>query len=121
MLLLTTSLSGRPANGTYLLSFGDEIAVDLVGEDDDAPLEAQSAQSQQILLGPNVAGRVLRVTEDQRVGVEAHLRLEIIPIDRVATVVDIPETVGGQRERFTEIGIEPTVDGGRHQNLGSRR
>ena len=69
-----------------LLTLRHEIAVDLVRENDHPARQTQLAKSHQILLRPAVACRVLRVTENQSMGVVVNAGFQIVEIDGVPPV-----------------------------------
>ena len=114
-------LVGKARERDILVALGDEVAMDLVGEDHHAPLQAQPAEAQQVLLGPDVAGGILGVAEDERVGVDVHLGFEVIPVDGVLAIFEVPEAIRGHRERFPQVRVKAAVDRGRHQDLAAGR
>ena len=109
-------LVGQAGERGVLLPVGDEIAVDLVRQHDHAALETQLAKPHQVFRRPAVSGRILRVAEDQRVGLLGDPRLEVVEVQPVDPVVDNERTLFGERVGFPQIGVEAAVGGGREQH-----
>ncbi len=121
MLLLTIALFGSVANGVYFLAARHPVAVDFVGQHDDAPAQADLADAGQLRRRPAIPGRVLRVAEDERVGVMADLALEIVEVDGEAAVHHLHPALLRERARVAQVAIEPVVGRRRQQHLAADR
>ena len=69
-----------------LVALGHEVVMDLVREHDHAAAQADFTHRREVLTRPAVAGRVLRIAQDQRVRVVADAALEVFEIHLIAAV-----------------------------------
>ena len=120
MLLLTTALFGSVAERRVLLALVDEVAVDLVGQDDDAPCGGRSRRGaadrsalQQLPVG--FCGLQRRKTLVSLVDAA----LEVLEVDLVAAVDEPHRALFGGDAGVREIAVEAVVDRRRHQHLAA--
>ena len=121
MLLLTIALFGRLANGVYLFPLVTKSQWISSASTTTRLLQADLAEAHQIFRRPAVAGRVLRVAEDERVGVVADAALEILEVDRVTAVHQLHRAIFGLGPGGGEVAVEAVVGRRDQQDLGARR
>ena len=100
-----------------LLALADEVAVDLVGQHHHPVFQADLTDPEHVLRAPAVARGVLRVAEDERVGVDADLLLELLEVHRVLAVDDLERHFLGDGLAGGEVAVEAVVGGRLQQHL----
>ena len=109
------------AVGDVSVPLGDEVAVDLVGEDDDLPPLANFAECRQIFTGPSVARGIVRIAQNQSIGIVIDAALQILKIHEVPAVQLLHPEFRRLASAEGDVAIAAVVVGRRQQDLAAGR
>ena len=108
------------ANGVYLLPLVTQSQWISSARTTTRRRSADFTEPQQIFLRPAVAGRVLRVAEDERVGVVADAPLEILEVHRVLAVDELQRVRFFDRAAGGQVAVEAVVGRRLQEDLAAR-
>ena len=114
-------LVGEAGEGRVLLPLADPVAVNLVRQHNHAVLQADFTDAGEVFRRPAVAGGVLRVAQDEGVGVDADAALELLEVHRELAVDELQRHVLGLGLREREVGVETVIGRRLQQHLAALR
>ena len=98
---------------------GEPVAA-YVQDDHPAP-ETDFSQPREIFAARAIAGRVLRVAQNQGIGVTTDAPFEIFEIDGISPVGVFHQTLFRLQVAVSEVPVKPVVSGSRQEDFASRR